>query len=328
VAPHATRVAALWAVLTRMKKPIPERFGSNLREIVDDLSPIEKLQLYDSGEVPDRLAMAQAKELRKSAAEIFRESDSYPNYEGRAGASAREIKTAIANAAQDPHSQCLTPQAILEELLAICRDKSVYEFLQQEVVDGYHDHEEFVRVAEAQALSAIDDEIRDSMGLVSESQYRHIFERYVLHLSHWVKNEKILNKLTGDYEPPQEALMVELEGIIMPSGEDRGDFRRGLIAAVGAFRLDNPDQVEIDYPRIFPDQFRRLRDHYFAEHKKQLSRSRENVLRVLAGDPGGLSTKEIAQVNEMLSTMTTRYGYCRNCAKDAILFLLRKRYDG
>jgi len=24
----------------------------------------------------------------------------------------------------------------------------VYEFLQQEVVDGYHDHEEFVRVAE------------------------------------------------------------------------------------------------------------------------------------------------------------------------------------
>jgi len=328
VAPHATRVAALWAVLTRLKKPIPERYAADLREIVDDLSPLEKLQLYDSGEVPDRLALAQAKELRKGAEEIYVESDSYPNYEGRAGASAREIKTAISNAAQDPHSQCLTPQAILEELAAICRDKSVYEFLQQEVVDGYHDHEDFVRVAEAQVLSAIDDEIRDSMGLVSESQYRKIFERYVLHLSHWVKNEKILNKLTGDYEPPQEALMLELEGIVMPNGEDRGDFRRGLITAVGAFRLDNPDQVEIDYPRIFPDQFRRLRDHYFEEHKKQLSRSRENVLRVLAGDEGGLSGKEIAQVNEMLSTMTNRYGYCRNCAKDAILFLLRKRYEG
>jgi serine protein kinase len=327
VAPHATSVAALWAVLTRLKKPIPERYGAGLREIVDDLVPIEKLQLYDVGEVPDRLGLAQAKALRKSAEEIYRESDTYPNYEGRSGASAREIKTAISNAAQNPHYQCLTPQAILEELWAICRDKSVYEFLQQEVVDGFHDHEAFVRAAEAHVLSAIDDEIRDSMGLVSEAQYRQIFERYVLHVSHWVKNEKIRNKITGDDEPAQESLMAEVEGITMPDDEERGDFRRGLIAAIGAFRLDHPDQADFDYPRIFPDQFRRLRDHYFEEHKKQLERSRENVLRVLAGDEAGLSSKEIAQVTEMLGIMTSRYGYCRSCAKDAILFLLRSRYE-
>ena len=127
--------------------------------------------------------------------------------------------TAIANAAQDPHSQCLTPQAILEELLAICRDKSVYEFLQQEVVDGYHDHEEFVRAAEAQVLDSVDEEVRDSMGLISEGQYREIFERYVLHVSHWVKNEKIKNRVTGDYEPPDEARMVEMEGMVMPEDE-------------------------------------------------------------------------------------------------------------
>ena len=65
----------------------------------------------------------------------------------------------------------------------------------------------------------------------------------------------------------------------------------------------------------------------FEEHKKQLRRSRENVLKVLAGDQAGLTAKEVGQVNEMLATMTSRYGYCRECAKDAILFLLRKRYD-
>ena len=36
---------------------------------------------------------------------------------------------------------------------------------------------------------------------------------------------------------------------------------------------------------------------------------------MLAGDQAGLSSKEIAQVNEMLATMTSRYGYCRECAK-------------
>jgi predicted Ser/Thr protein kinase len=327
VAPHATLTAALWAVLTRLKKPISERYSSPLRDIVDDLTPLDKLRLYDQGIVPDRLSLSQAKELRKSAETIYKESDSYPNYEGRSGASAREIKTAIANAAQHPAYACLTPQAILDELRAICRDKSVYEFLQQEVVDGYHDHEEFVRVTEKQILDRVDDEIRDSMGLVSEQQYRAIFERYVLHVSHWVKNEKILNRLTGDYEAPQESLMTELEGIVMPEDEDRGDFRRGLISAIGAHRLDNPDQTSLEYARLFPDQFRRMRDHYFQEHKKQLRRSKENVLKVLAGDEKGLAAKELSQVSEMLTIMHDRYGYCRSCAKDAILFLMRKRYE-
>ena len=326
VAPHGSLVAAQWAVLTRLKKPIPERYQGDLREIVDALTPLEKLQLYDAGEVPDRLALGEAKDLRKHAEEIYRESDTYPNYEGRSGASAREIKTAISNAAQNPHFLCLTPQAILEELRAICRDKSVYEFLQQEVVDGFHDHEAFVGVAEARLLAIVDEEVRDSMGLVSEAQYRQIFERYVQHVSHWVKNEKMRNRVTGAYEPPQESLMVEVEGIVMPADEDRGEFRRGLISAIGAFRLDNPDGLDIDYARIFQDQFRRLRDHYFEAHKKQLQHNKNNVLKVLAGDQGGLSDKEVAQVNETVATMNTRYGYCRNCAKDAIVFLSRKRY--
>jgi serine protein kinase len=326
VAPHALDAAGTWAVLTRLKKPIAERYGGELRELVDDLSPVEKLGLYDQGEVPDRLAMGQANELRQHAEEIFHESDSYPNYEGRAGASAREIKTAVGNAAQNPAYKCLTPQAVLEELAALCRDKSVYEFLQQEVVDGFHDHEEFVRAAEVGVLDSIDEEVRDSMGLISEGQYREIFERYVLHVSHWVKNEKIKNRVTGDYEPPDEARMVEMEGIVMPEDEDRGDFRRGLIAAVGAYRLDHPQGEAILYPQIFPDQFRRLRDHYFEEHKKVVRKNGENVIKVLADDKSGLSPKETQQVEKTIATMVERYKYCRDCVKDAVLFLLRKRY--
>ncbi|MHB1847224.1 MAG: PrkA family serine protein kinase [Deltaproteobacteria bacterium] len=326
VAPHATEVAATWGVLTRLKKPIPERYGGELRDIVDDLSPHEKLELYDDGAVPDRLAMSQAKELRKHAEALWRESDAYPNYEGRAGASPRELKTAISNALQHPSYRCLTPEAVLEELVAICRDKSVYEFLQQEVVDGFHDHEELVRVVEQQVLGALDEEIRDSMGLVSEAQYRDIFERYVLHVSHWVKGEKLRNRVTGEFEPPDESRMTDMEAIFMPEDEDRADFRRGLIAAIGAFRLDNPDSEVIEYARIFPDQFRRLRDHYFEEHKKQLRKNKENVLQFLAGDRGGMSPRELSQVEKMLATMTERYHYCQSCAKDAILFLLRKRY--
>lgn len=327
VAPHATYVAALWAVLTRLKRPIPERYQGELREIVEDLAPLEKLRLYDTGEAPDRLSLAQAKVLKKHAPDLYRESEVYPNYEGRSGASAREIKTALFNAGQSAGARCLTPLAVLEELEALCKDKSVHDFLQQEVVDGYHDHEEFVRVAEAEYLDLIDEEIRDSMGFVSESQYRELFVRYVTLVSHWVKGEKVRNPVTGEYEPPDEQRMAELEKIVMPPGEDRKNFRRGLISAVGAFRLDHPDAAEIDYAAIFPDLFRRLRDHYFEERKRQLRRSREDVLRYLSDERSALDEKARGRVENTLRTLRERYGYCELCAQDAVLFLMRRRYE-
>ncbi len=327
VAPHVTEVAALWAVLTRLKRPMPDRYQGEVRGLVGDLAPLEKLRLYDAGEAPDRLALAEAKVLRKHGQDLFHESDAYPSYEGRSGASAREIKTALFNAAQAAGARCLTPLTVLEELEAICRDKTVHEFLQQEVVDGYHDHEGFVRVAEAEYLDAIDEEVRDSMGLVSETQYRELFERYVTIVSHWVKGEKVRNRVTGEYAAPDEDRMRELERIVMPPGEDRRAFRRGLISAVGAYRLDHPDAAAIDWVGIFPDAFRRLRDHYFDERKTQLRRGREDVLRYLSDERSALDEKALKRVESTLRTMRERYGYCEHCAQDAILFLMRRRYD-
>jgi predicted Ser/Thr protein kinase len=251
VAPHATEVAALWAVLTRLKKPMPERYRGDVREVVDDLAPLEKLKLYDSGTAPDRMTLAQAKELRKHVEDVYRESEVYPLYEGRMGASAREMKTVIFNAAQSPKHACLTPMAVLEELESLCRDKSLHEFLQQEVVDGYHDHEEFVRVVEAELLDVLDEEIRDSMGLVTESQYRELFGRYLAVVSSWTKGERIRNRVTGAYELPDEERMAEFEKIVMGEQDDRGTFRRSIISAVGAYRLDHPEAAQIDTQAIF-----------------------------------------------------------------------------
>jgi predicted Ser/Thr protein kinase len=325
VAPHATELAAMWAVLTRLKKPIPDRYPNDVKELIDHVTPVEKLHLYEEGAPPDRLSLANTKELRKLREELFTESDAYPNYEGRSGASAREIKTALFNAAQNSDYKCLNALAVLEELEAICKDKSVYEFLLQEVVDGYHDHDAFVRIAEVEYLDRVDNEVRESMGLVSEGQYRELVERYIQSVSHWVRGEKMRNRVTGEMEKPDEHRMVEVEAIVMPKGENAAEFRRGLISAIGAHRLDNPD-LEMDYPRIFPDMFRRLRAHYFEERKRVLRKNKENVLKYLSEDRNQLTPREQTQVEGTLKTMAERYGYCEACAKDAILFLMKKRY--
>jgi serine protein kinase len=325
VAPHATWVAAMWAVLTRLKKPVGDRYKGDLRKLVDHLTPLEKARLYDKGEAPDRLSSQQAKELKKQLQTLWSESDAYPNYEGRSGASAREVKTVISNAAQNPGYRCLTPQSVLEELDALVKDKSVYEFLQQEVVDGYHDHEEFVRLAETLYLDILDDEVREAMGLVSERQYRELFERYVMHVLAWTRGERLRNKHSGESERPDEEMMAQTEAIVMAGSEDRREFRRALISAVGAHRLDHPDG-EIDYSQIFPDLFRRLRDHFFDERKRTLRKNSERVLRYLGEDRSQLASRDLAQVESMLGNMKARYGYCDACAKDALVLLLGRRY--
>src|SRR5258708_33822881 len=115
VTPHATWVAALWAVLTRLKKPVGDRYKGDLRKLADHLVPLEKARLYDDARAPDRLSNQQARELKKNLQELWRESDSYPHYEGRTGASARELKTVISNAAQTSAYKRPTPQAVREE---------------------------------------------------------------------------------------------------------------------------------------------------------------------------------------------------------------------
>ena len=191
LAPHAIDVAAWWAVLTRLKKPLADRFPDSARPVVDALEPWEKLTLYDTGATPDRLPMAQARELKRVIPDLYHESDAWPAFEGRDGASAREMKTVLLNAAQSPRHACLTPVAVIEELKALVQDKTVYGFLQQEVVEGYHDPERFVAVVEDAWLDRVDDEVRDALGLVAEEQYREWFGRYVVHVTAWVQGEKL-----------------------------------------------------------------------------------------------------------------------------------------
>src|SRR5690349_12994587 len=129
------------------------------------------------------------------------------------------------------------------------------------------------------------------MGMVSETQYRELFGRYLGQVSSWVKGERVRNRITGDSEPPDEGRMLEFEAIVKPTDEDRGVFRRSLIATVGAYRLDHPDQKEIDTQAIFPDLFKRLRDHSYAERKRQLEKGKADVLRYLSGERASLDEK-------------------------------------
>ncbi|MFW5921660.1 MAG: serine protein kinase PrkA, partial [Polyangiales bacterium] len=202
VAPHTTYVAALWAVLTRMQRPQPDRYSDPaLGRIAADLTPIEKAELYAHGTIPSRLGTEEAKVLSSGVREIWEETAATAEYEGLSGASPREIRTLLLDAAHDGEHECLSPLGVLERAAAFVH-RGDFDFLQQSPDRGYHDHRGFLGLVRNKWLDKVDDELRTCTGLVEETQYAELFDKYVQHVSYWLKNEQLYNTITGEYEDP------------------------------------------------------------------------------------------------------------------------------
>ena len=312
-----------------MRRPIPDKYGKSLAELVAKLGPLDKAELYATGKVPAGLTPEQARELQASIDKVFGESDAYPNYEGRTGASPREVKTLLFNAAQNPRFQCLSPFAVFEELEELVKNVTVYEFLKQEPLPGgFHENKKFVQVVRDHLSDVIDEEVRTAMGLVDEKAYTELLGRYITHVSHWTKKEKLRNPLTGRLDDPDEDMMTEVEKTL-GMGQKRDDFRHEVISRIAAWSIEHPGQ-KIDFTTVFPRQLQQLRESYFEQRKKILKKTLEDVLQYLADGAdkikGRLDREAFDRVETTLRNLKERYGYCENCARDAVSYLLRKRY--
>jgi hypothetical protein len=105
----------------------------------------------------------------------------------------------------------------------------------------------------------------------------------------------------------------------------REEFRREVIARIGAWSIDHPRQKP-DYESIFPRPIAELREAFFEERKKQVRKINDDLLVLLTDGPAKMQPEAAAAAQTTLDAMKSRFGYCDSCAKDAVLALIRKRY--
>jgi serine protein kinase len=325
VAPHATEMAAMFSVLTRMRKPNPERYGRPLRDVIEKLTAVEKMDLYATGATPSEIEDEAAKLLRAAVPALYRESDAYPIFEGSVGASAREMRGVLLDAAQSPRYACLSPLAVLAEIDRLCERTGEYAFLEEErLPGGYHDHVLFRKVLRDRLLDALEDELRIASGLVDESRYSELFERYVTHVNYWLKGEKLRNPITGGYEDPDQRLMREVE-TVLGAADQAEEMRRGIINAIAAWVIDHPDQP-IDHARIFASQLKRLREAVFAERRGAVAKLGRDLVLLLREEGSGLDAQRRAAAERTLAELKQRFGYEDASAADAAGVLLSERF--
>jgi predicted Ser/Thr protein kinase len=326
VAPHTGWTIALWAVLSRLKKPNSINYPPSVSSIISQLTPIEKARLYDTGEMPGHLTPEERKVLRASFRKLKEEYVSIPYYEGRMGASAREMKAVLHNAAQNPEFPCLSPLSVLRELEELVKRTSEYEFLKQDVKDGYHDNVEFIATVRKEYIQKIDREVRESMGLYDVKQWEDFLKRYVQHVALVLKKEKIKNPITGRLEDPDLPLIEEFEKIVdAPSNvAEKESFRQNIISQVGVWSLDHPGKP-VEYAKIFPEYFQKLEKHYF-ETQKGLITKMHNALKLFGTDDPNIDQEGHQLAVKTLAHMTGAMGYCEHCAREVVTFLMRSRY--
>ncbi|MEM6962655.1 MAG: serine protein kinase PrkA, partial [Myxococcota bacterium] len=322
VAPHTTFCAALWAVLTRLRRPNASRYDNSLLgRVAESLTPVEKAMLYAEGALPSRLDSEETKELQKGIGRIPTEFDAQQEYEGLLGASPREIRTLLLDTANEERDDCVAPPALLERIQAFC-ERNDREFLKQKQDNGYQDSAGFVAVVREKWLDLVDDELRDATGLIDEHQHRELFDRYVVHVSFWLKKERVYNSMTGTYEEADLELMENVEQRI--GAGDKEEFRRTVMAKLAAHAIDNPGETP-DHSDLFPQYLHKIRRSHYEERKKQVAEVAQALRSLLSDEP--LHDEELrSSVDSALSVLLDRYGYERSSARIAVAALLDDRY--
>jgi predicted Ser/Thr protein kinase len=270
--------------------------------------------------------------LRAGVRAIYDETVSSVDFEGKSGVSPREMRTLLLDAAQSVGHACLSPFAVLHELDELCKRTSEFDWLKEKpLAGGYNDHRLFRDVTRRRLLDTIEEEMRVASGLVDEIRYNELFDRYITHVSVWVKGEKIRNAHTGAHENPDERMMREVEGLLGVK-QKHEEHRRGLISTVAAWAIDHPGEKIVN-PVVFPQPMKRLRETVFVERRKGVAQVVRDLVSLLRDQRtpsetaarGDLHEEARKKAQEALVRLQGM-GYCDSCALEAASAVLRARF--
>ncbi|MCZ6786114.1 MAG: hypothetical protein O7E54_03005, partial [Planctomycetota bacterium] len=324
IAPHAARATALWAILTRLWKPDPNHYPERLREVMNRLTPLAKALLYqgrDPGEL-ERFSAEEVKHLRSALPRISSEYRTGVVYEGRFGASPREMKTILVGASYREETKCLTPITVVAQLKALVRDKTVYDFLKLEPKGTYNDPARFVDDIDRAVVRVVLREMKDSMALVDEEEYDRRFDEYFQHAIAYTRGSKVRDPISGDDKDPDPSILNGVEKLL-ETGDDIDLFRQNLIAKIGADAVNRPGE-KVNFRKLFPDILRSLKTGFYTGRGVTIEQIQKDFSMVGTPDFDKLPTDRQEQVERTLTNMDERYGYCRDCALEMAAYALKK----
>ena len=326
--PHSLAALCLWSVMTRMRAPVAKNYqDEKLGKIAEALSPLEKCFLYAEKETPDAFDSESRQILKMGADDVQNEYENDSMYEGKFGISPREVKQIIYDLASN--HKTVTFLEVIEYLNSLNEKKAEYDFLNISHQGEYHNPKKFLELIETWNLDKLDNEVRDSLGLVDERSYEDYISKYILSINAVIKGEKVKNNVTGKFEAPDSYFIKEFESNVHMN-EVPETFRSSLIARLGAYALDNRGKP-IVYSEVFEDLVNLLQESFRKEQKKIIDKIGRNLVLYLSeknGEGNHNVEKEVSDlITNIIHTLQEKYHYSEYGAISSLQHLLKMRYD-
>ncbi len=319
VCPHILEMLSTWGVLTRLKQPDPERYQPKYKSVLARLDPFAKLAIYQNQSSIPGFSRPEQALLREIRDDIISESQGTLIYEGRFGASPRELRAILHRAAHNIRYSDLTPMAIFEEIESLSRDTSVYEFLQFEPRGRYHDFDYFNRKLQERFARTFENEVIQSMSMVGEHEYGLLLDRYITNVVAQIKNEKIWDESSHSHVPPSTKIMEEVESILHITGSI-SEHRNNLLSRIAAFRIDNPHQ-NIVVSQLFQDYLGAIKEHSYNEKRKVIDTNFKTMIALEAGEKVDDESRTLAETT--FENLETKFGYSRTASADCMKFVMK-----
>ncbi len=321
IGPYALQMLATWAVMTRLKQPDGEIYDREHRSSIAKLDPLSKAKLYSGMVLDSKFRMDQKQLLKELHPTILAESRGMIVYEGRFGASPREIRALLYRASQIDIKKTLSAMDIFNELRDLTRDKTVYEFLQFEPRGGYHDAAGFIKIIEEEYTALFEKELLSSLSLIDETQYDSLLKRYVDHLVAQIKNQRIKDAATGEYSQPSEAIMEDVEKLLKVPGGDKLSYRKSLLSRIAARKIENPDK-DIVISEIFVDLLDAIKAHYYKERKDKIDFALKAMMSLDTPEQKDFSESDLNKARDAYKNLENQFGYSFENAQASIKFMI------
>ena len=319
IGPHSIELIAKWAVLTRLRQPDPEFYDFAARGLIARLDPFEKLALYDGGELSSSYSDSEKNTLKKLAVEVKRESQISVAYEGRFGASPREMKMLLYFAAQNLERDSLSALAVFEEIEKLTRDRTIYDYLQFEARGGFHDYKDFLRYIKALYAKDFQREFLAALDLFDERQYKIALQRYLRNVVAYIKKERVENDITGKMEEPNETIMEELEALMGATGSKR-DVREHIVAKTASWRVDNPG-TELEITKVFETELQSIAKRIYESKEDFIQKARDGMMMFGSPDYEKLPRDIHAVCEETFGNLQNRFHYTKHSAWEGLIFV-------
>jgi serine protein kinase len=203
IAPHTLRVAAIFAVLSRLEEPK-----------MSGLTLLKKLKLYD-GEDVDGFRQKDVKQIKEQT-----------EREGMDGISPRFIINRVSASLIKPDTRCINPIDVLRALKDGIEQQSQFKKADREryanlIADARREYDEIAR-----------NDVQKAFFVSFEKEALTLLDNYLDNVEAYLDQSKLIDPITGEEVPPNEKLLRSIEEKVQVPEHGKDSFRNEIFRKV------------------------------------------------------------------------------------------------